>query len=505
MKKNEILWGILLGYAGMLIGQLSSLVLTPAFTSSVGLSVYGIYTVVTSIAMFFASPEYGIGTPVISGLVKLRDDKPERGRYLFRILCLYGVFTAAMLLLFSIIFIFTPFLFAGMDSGEHTVFRGLLALMSLNCVVLFAQNYCFSIFSAHERFTVVRVLNVTRCIIRLFLFLAILSFGITIYMILAVELLLNLLQFIAYVFYVRRLDIHIKPHRPEPGSLSSSFKLLFASYIMPVIDNVEWTLTPVIAGMYLAAEDVSRIYIGLFFSLIYYQLASGMSSLRVARMSELHINGEEDGFWAYVFRFGRVQALFMGAVLTGFTVFGPMFLRLWVGSEFTVSYYVGLVTMAGLTLPLTQTMLDVSLYARQRYTGKTVILGARALLIVLLLPTALRLFGVIGAAVLIGIMSLFFRYVVMNIYLSQTKTPVWRYCVRVGLRMLPSVVISCTAGLIIVSLDTLSPLYAVLGTAVSMALYFLLSFFIYLSGDDRRFAIYTAKSFLRRINTVKGD
>lgn len=112
----------------------------------------------------------------------------------------------------------------------------------------------------------------------------------------------------------------------------------------------------------------------------------------------------------------RVQLLVLGLIMTGFTVFGREFVILWLGKEFEMAWFIGMIIMIPLSIPLFQSVGVLILQAKNLHAFRSLTYLAVAFANIGLSIIFTQKYGMIGtsfgtiAALIIG------NILVINIY-----------------------------------------------------------------------------------------
>ena len=115
-------------------------------------------------------------------------------------------------------------------------------------------------------------------------------------------------------------------------------------------------------------------------------------------------------------RVGRIQFIIMALTLTGFILYGKSFIAYWVGQDFEQAYYITLILMGSLLVPLIENMGIIVLQAKNKHAFRSEIYLFIAILnIVLTIPLA-KLYGGIGCAIATAFALLIGNVVIINIY-----------------------------------------------------------------------------------------
>ena len=112
---------------------------------------------------------------------------------------------------------------------------------------------------------------------------------------------------------------------------------------------------------------------------------------------------------------GRFQALIVFAVIFGFVLFGKEFIILWAGAEYEQAYYVTLLLIVPVAIPLCQTLgVDIQ-RALNKHQYRSVVYAVIALMnLGISIPLA-KNFGAVGAALGTTISLLIGNGLIMNI------------------------------------------------------------------------------------------
>ncbi len=493
LKKNEMLTGIVLNLGCILLLNISSLILTQRFTQVMGLSMYGIYSVAYSVGNFLATSEFGVGIPVIRNTVLYRNakDSVNEQQYLFVTRNIYFLLMLAITLICTGIYLFANRLFVHFDTEQIAAFRYMLIFSAANSLVMFLQNFYNSIILAYDRFSFTRICNIIKIILRTVLLFLLLIKGIEPYQIFLTDLVLNLIILVVFIVFCHKLGIRVRSHSNSSITFLSNVKAILFAYTMPIFESFNWTICPIMAGIFVSVQSVGLFNIGLVFCMVFTQISSALSQLRMGTISKLWLYPKDrEALWGYVFWFGKIQAAVLGFILLGFVVAGPMFIQLWLGKEFSMSYLIALYVMLSLFIPLTQSTMEMTLFADNKYLGRNLIELARIVFTALMIPLLINFFGVVGIAYTIGAATIVFKFGAMNMLYRKNHLPILSFNKKVVLRILPSLIPAISAGLLITALNNTSLLIALLGTGTAVALYLVLTPFTFFSPYERKLLLH---------------
>jgi O-antigen/teichoic acid export membrane protein len=201
------------------------------------------------------------------------------------------------------------------------------------------------------------------------------------------------------------------------------------------------------------------------------------------QLAELWLDKERpEVFRKYVLSSGCLQAGILGLILTGYILAGRMFLHIWLGASVgdatIISYLIGLIMMSAMFFPLSQSMLEVSMYAQNKYFARTVILTLNAVCSSLLLWPAVAAFGLLGAAATLGASTFVFNFISMNLYYSKIYKHVKEFVIKVLLKTLLCIAVSSAIGLLIIQQNPSSVLISAVGTLAGVLVYGVLAYYL---------------------------
>ena len=126
-------------------------------------------------------------------------------------------------------------------------------------------------------------------------------------------------------------------------------------FIGSIVDMLFWATDKVLIGAVLGSVQVAIYNIGGTFISIFQNITSVISSVFSPQASSIVFKNKpiEDSTNLMI-KVGRIQYLIVALILSGFVVFGKDFLVYWAGKGYEDSYYIALLTMVPIAIPLIQ-------------------------------------------------------------------------------------------------------------------------------------------------------
>lgn len=447
-KKSQLKTGIVLNYVNIILGNLIPVFYTPIMLSLLGQKEYGLYKLSSSVTSYLSLISLGIGSAVVRYLIKAREEegKEAEERVLGLFMVIFQIIAAAALLIGTIL-AFNLELFYGksLSSAELSRMKVLVLIMVCNTALSFSQTPYASVVSAHEKFIFLQCANIlTTCVGPLAnlvaLFLGYASIGMAVS-----TLLIGLICRLAYYAYVKK-HMHI---RANYGNLPThllkeilSFSLwIFISNVVAQLYNATDT---VMIGMVpsLATTGVAVYNIGGIFNNIISSLTTGISSLLTPKANRMVFQKATNSeLTDLTVRVGRIQALIMALVVSGFIAFGKPFIFFYAGEEYLDSYWVAVLVMLPNMIPLVQSMCLSILVAQNKHRFRSIVYLGMAILNVIGTWILMKYMGVIGAALMSGIALIIGNGFIMNwYYQNRTGLDMIRFWKEIGkILMVPTV------------------------------------------------------------------
>lgn len=448
--KNEIKTGVLLSYLNLLIGNLIPFIYTPIMLRMLGQAEYGIYGIAQSVMGYIGLLNFGIGGSIVRYLSKYRAEGDLDGeRQIFGLFIkIYSVIGAAILLVGTFCSFHLGSYGRSLTADELVLLERLVRLMTLNTAIFMPFNVFSSMIVAHEKYILSKTISLITSILAPCLNLALLFLGFGSVGLVLASTTLNLLSYTIYTIYVIR-KLHLRPSfRPLGGGLLQEiihFSLFV--FLANIVDILFWSTDKLIIGWAIGSVATAVYNIGATFNGYITSLSTAISSVLMPKITLMTVKDTPPSeFTALFIKVGRLQFLLSSFIVSAFVAFGRQFISLWAGSGYAEAYYVALLVMIPVTVPLIQnTGLNI-LYAMNKHQFRSVVYLCIAVLNAVLTFWWVEKYGIIGAA-----MATCIAYVIGNILIIN-----WYYYKKIGidiplfwkniLRMSPTMFLLGTVG-----------------------------------------------------------
>ena len=191
----------------------------------------------------------------------------------------------------------------------------------------------------------------------------------------------------------------------------------FYIFIGSIVDMLFWSTNRVILGMLTSTSVVAVYNIGATFNGMMTNLSTAFSGVLTPKVTVMVTQKASPKDLTELFvRVGRLQYYLIALALSGFIVFGKDFIVLWAGAEYEQSFYIALLTLVPLSVPLIQNTGLSIVVAQNKHKFRSIvyliIAICNAISTYLLVPS----FGAIGAAMCAAVSYTLGQGIIMNTY-----------------------------------------------------------------------------------------
>jgi len=115
-------------------------------------------------------------------------------------------------------------------------------------------------------------------------------------------------------------------------------------------------------------------------------------------------------------KIGRIQFLVIALIVSGFAVFGQTFIVLWAGPEYHSAYWITVLTMFPMCIPLIQNIALSTVVAQNKHQFRSIVYLIIALINVISTYIVVPFMGIIGAALCTCLAYLLGQGLIKNVY-----------------------------------------------------------------------------------------
>ena len=356
---NQKKAGVLLSYGQTALSTLISLTYTPVMLRLLGQSEYGLYTLVNGFVSNLSLLSFGMGSAYMRyySRAEVQDGEEGVARINGMFMTIFFVISLLCLLTGGVLVANVKNIFAAnLTAQELDTAKILMALLVVNIAVSFPASVFFSYITAKERFLFQRLVSMLRTVLNPIVMLPLLLMGFGSVALVMVTLILTAVSDAVSIWYcIKKLHMRITFGRFDFGLLRDMAGFSFFIFLNEIINQINWTVDTTLLGI-ISGTAATAIYgVGSQINQYYMALSTSISGVFTPQINRIVARGEGDEQLTKLFtRVGRIQFMLLMLVLTGFVFVGEPFICAWGGEEYGAAYWIALLLIAPVTVPLIQ-------------------------------------------------------------------------------------------------------------------------------------------------------
>lgn len=488
-KFDQLKMGAFISYFTMVFNIFAGLLYTPWMVSKIGQADYGLYTLANSLIAIFML-DFGLGSAVSRFVSKYRaEENDEAIRNIMGVIYkLYLIIDVGILAALSVVYIFIGRIYAELTVAELEKFRTLFIIVGAYQVIAFPFAPLDGLLNAYEKFIQLKICSLLYRLLSVFAVVGVLIFSSDV----RVIILTNVLAHLATVlmkFIFARCYIPTRANFAAKGA--ALYKTLFSftawTTVISVMQRFTHSFAPSVLGMTSGALEIALYAPAVTLEGYFYTLGMSVNGLFMPRVSKFIANKQEDNILKLMIKVGRYQAVLMGLAYIGFICVGKEFMHLWMGPDYTKSYYLAVIILFPTLISATQQIAKTTVIAKKliKYQAICMIFtGVMGLAISYLLSIRIGAAGVcIGTAV-----TSLVNIACMNvIYKKKAGINVFAFYKECYLKLIPCYGISALLGAAVMKCVPLSGWSGlVVRSGLIVAVFAVAIVCIYLTKDEKR-------------------
>lgn len=423
MNQKKI--GVILSYLSQGVMILTGIIYTPIMLRLLGQSEYGLYTLVNSVVSYLSILSLGFTSSYMRffSRYKVNDDLKGISRLNGMFLTIFSIM--ALICLVCGFFMVTNIrgIFGnGLTESEYSKATILMSIMVINLALTFPDSVFTCQINANERFFFLKVITFLKSICNPFLCLPLLILGYGSIGMVCVSTFLTVLTFVLHIFYsFKKLKTKFCFRGFKLREFGEMWRFTFFIFLNQIIDQLNWSVDKFILGRVAGTSVVAVYGVGATIQMYYQQFSGTVSSVFAPQVNRIVAENKppkimDRQLTQIMTKVGRVQALILFLILTGFIFFGREFIALWAGAKYANAYYVSILLMIPSTVPFIQGVgLEIQ-RAKNKHQIRSIIYAIIAVTNVFISIPLATYFNEIGAAFGTTLAMVVGNIIFMNIY-----------------------------------------------------------------------------------------
>lgn len=454
MKVNQIKTGVVLSYLQMGLGMVISLVYTPLMLRMLGQSEYGLYNISASVVSYLNILQFGFGSSYVRYYIKYK-----RKEQYSKIKALNALFLTVFSVL-GIIALIAGFCLAfncsiifgdGLTSDELAIVKILMMIMSVNMAISFPASVFVSFITANEKFVVQKLVNMLKTVFSPAITLLVLVMDHrAIGMSLAVTFVTMITEVINVIYCLKVLKMKFCFRHMEKRLLIEIAG--FSSFIAlnMIVDEINWNVDKFLLGRFRGSIATSVYAVASTLNTYYRNISTSITNVFTPRIHTI-ANGENANHNLDIIfaKIGRIQFMLLGMIFTGFIFFGKRFVLFWAGKDYFDAYYIALLLMGPVTIPLIQGLGIEIQRSKNMHRFRSVAYVFMSIMnVAMSIPLCIK-FGGIGCALGTAISVVFANGFLMNWYYNNKMGLNINYFWKQIIKLVPGMIVPILFGVVV--------------------------------------------------------
>lgn len=453
-KINELKWGSILSYAQIVLSVIIGIVYTPVMIRLLGRNEYGLYNTVSYTISLLSILNLGFNSSYIRYYSKYKRENDTGKIYSLNgmFLCIFIVISIIACLCGGFLTTHLELVFKdGLTADEYDTAHVLMILLTINLAISFPMSVFSTIISANERFVFLKVMGMINTVLSPLVNLPLLLLGFRSVGLVASALVFTILTDAVYIYYViAKLNNRFLFGKAEKGLLRSLFAFTSFIAINIIVDQINNGIDRVLLGRFCGTAIVAVYAVGANLYTYYVNISLAISGVFTPRIHHIYNSLDDDNsrnkeLTGLFIKVGRIQYIILMLIASGIVIFGKQFIQFWVGMEYEESYYVALLLVLPVSIPLIQNLGIEIQRAANKHKFRSVIYLFMAIINLVLSVFLCQAYGAVGAAVGTALSLIIANGFIMNWYYYKRMgigiPDFWKSILRITVGMLPAFII----------------------------------------------------------------
>lgn len=488
MARSQIKTGAILSYVAVFLNIAISFFYTPWMIRQIGVSDYGLYSLVMSFISYFIL-DLGLTQTVQRFIAKYRAEGDlEAVQNLIGLTA--KIFLIIDIIIFLILFVcyfFLAQIFAGLTPEEVEKLKVLYCIAGTFSVLSFMFKPLGGTILAFELFTATQWIGMLNKVGAVVLICVALLLGADVYALVLINGAMALMaSILKYAVFRKKTGLHINWKYYDRGKVKEVFSFSMWAFGNGLAQRMRLTLIPTVLGILSNSIEISVFSLGMTLEAMVFTLSAAINGLFLPRVSQLTVKGDIQAVEGLMLRVGRLQMYLITLIFSGFVIFGKQFLSLWVEPQFKNTYYVLLCLIFTNLVTLTQRIADDYIYVENRIKDSSIRLFSSSLVGLFISAVLAPKLGAIGCGIGTGAGLLMYTISINVFYSKGLKLNIKQFFCNCHLKILPLLlVLSVIVYFAVAHIDLSSWIRLLLAIFVYTVLFGLVSYFFLFNEDEK--------------------
>ncbi|ENZ5663383.1 lipopolysaccharide biosynthesis protein [Enterococcus hirae] len=350
--------GVCLSYLNVIFKNLSTLLYTPFVIRELGQLEYGLYQMSTSIMTTLFILHLGFSTAYIKFYSEYKKNNNNQriaelnGIYL----TLFGTLGAISVVIGLLFINSLPLIFNKFTYEELFITKRLMFFLIANVSLTFPSVVFDCYIIAKEEFKFQKSREVLLTLVVPLATVPLLLLGYKSVAVVATQVIITGIFLLINIRYAcTKLQMKFSLQGIHCSRIMPIFVFSTFIFINQLVDIINWNLPNIVLGMYAGTKDVSIYGVANQIKNVFISISTAISGIYVPLVYQIGFNDPKNSQLSLLMtRIGRYQFLIIGYIFGGFIVFGKYFINIWVGKNYQSAYFLGILLVIPLLIPLIQ-------------------------------------------------------------------------------------------------------------------------------------------------------
>lgn len=418
---NQRKSGVLLSYANIFISTILTIIYTPYAIRALGQSEFGLMSMASAVIGYLAILDLGFGNAIVvfTSRYITKNELDNEKKLHSSIFAIY-ILMAFLTLIIGGFFTYKAEYFFNSSMSESEIYRVkiMFLILTLNLAISFPFSIYSSILSAYEKFNFLKIVGIFRTIMAPVLIVPFLIFGFKAIAVVCIHCAVNLVCVIAtYLYCKKEIKVKIDLFKFDKKLLKEVFAYSFFIFLGMVVDQVNWNVDKFILGSINGTTEVSIYSTATIINNMFITLSVTISGVMLPKMSKMvNASATNVELTDELIKVGRLQYYIIFFICSSFILFGREFIHIWAGKNYDKSYFITLILVLPVTIPLIQNLGISILQAKNMHKFRSIMAFFITILNVIISIPLAKLYGGIGTAIGTAIAIIILNIFIMNVY-----------------------------------------------------------------------------------------
>jgi O-antigen/teichoic acid export membrane protein len=429
---------------------------TPLMLRFLGKNEYGIYSLCVSVMSYLNLFSFGFETTYIRYYLKYKTEGQHEKVHQLNgmFICIFFTISAIVVIVGFIIIKYSEFIFGSrVTLSEYKTLNILLSLMICNLVIVLMGSVFNSLIGANEEFVFQRVPVILSSILNPVVTIPLLFMGRGSIAVVIVQTIFNgIILILNSMFCLKKLHIQFAFRHFDFSLLRELSGFSFFIFLQKIMDICNWQVDRFLITRFWGSAAVAVYSVGAQFNTIILSLSTTISAVFVPQANKLVAERRSKKEISDVLiKTGRMQFVIVNFIVLAFIFLGKPLVYFWAGEGYENAYYVAMLLMIPLIVPLSQELGLTIMRAKSLHKMQMVINTGVAVINFFISIPLCKAFGEVGAALGTLIGMLVASNILQSIYYEKVGGLDIRRWFKQIAKIMPAFIVPVLTGIVIMT------------------------------------------------------